>query len=78
LPTALPRPPRAERKRSVFSVVLNAFMLVSGLALTFIVLVREEHYAMGQKGLFADTIVQLTQHMPSDRPGDSLGIRNLD
>jgi hypothetical protein len=61
LPTALPRFPRVEKKRSVFSVVLNALMLVSALVLTFIVLVREQQYAMGKPGPFADTIVQLTQ-----------------
>ncbi len=69
MPTALPRFPRVEKKRSVFSVVLNALMLVSALALTFVVLVREQNYAMGQKGPFADTIVQLTQQIPADRSG---------
>jgi hypothetical protein len=73
LPTPLPRP-RVEQKRSVFSVVLNAFMLVSALALVFIVLVREQNYAMGQKGPFADTIVQLTQQISADRSSDGLGV----
>jgi hypothetical protein len=74
LPTALPRPPRVKKKRSVFDVVLNGFMLVSALVLAFIVLVREQGYANGQPGLFADAIVQLTQQIPSDRSGDGLVI----
>jgi hypothetical protein len=73
LPTALPpRPrPRLEQKRTVFGIVLNASMLVSALVLTFIVLMREQQYAMGKKGMFADAIVQLTQQVPADRPDDS-------
>jgi hypothetical protein len=71
LPTALPPRPRIEQKRTVFGVVLNAAMLVSALVLTFIVLMREQQYAMGQKGIFADAIVQLTQQVPADRPDDS-------
>jgi hypothetical protein len=72
LPTALPRFPRVEKKRSVFSVVLNALMLVSALVLAFIVLVREQQYAMGKPGPFADTIVQLTQQIPADRSGEGI------
>lgn len=69
MPTALPRP-RVKQKRSLFGVVLNAGMLVSALILTFVVLVREQGYANGQPGMFADTIVQLTQQVPPARPGD--------
>jgi hypothetical protein len=70
LPTALPRPPRVEQKRSRLGVVFNAFMVLSALILTFVVLVREQGYANGQPGMFADTIVQLTQQVPPARPGD--------
>jgi hypothetical protein len=70
LPTALPRPPRVEQKRSRFSIVFNAFMVLSALILTFIVLVREQGYANGQPGIFADTIVQMTQQIPPARSGD--------
>jgi len=70
LPTALPRPPRAEPKRSLFGVVLNAFMVMSALILTVIVLVREERYAMGEPGIFADAIVQMTQQSAPIRSGD--------
>jgi len=48
LPTALPPPRRVEKKRelSIFSVVFNTFLVVSALALTFALLVREEEYAL--------------------------------
>jgi hypothetical protein len=53
LPPVLPRRRRAPEKRSlariVFDVVFNAVLVVSALALTFIVLVREEQYAFGQQ-----------------------------
>jgi len=45
-------------------------MVLSALILTFVVLVREQGYANGQPGMFADTIVQLTQQVPPARPGD--------
>ena len=67
----MPRPPRVEKKRSVFGIAFNAFMVVSALVLTFIVLVREQGYANGQPGLFADQIVQMTQQIPPARSGDS-------
>jgi hypothetical protein len=72
LPTALPRPPRAKPKRTLFDVVLNTFMVLSALVLTFIVLVREQGYANGQPGLFADTIVQMTQQTAADNAGDTV------
>ena len=70
MPTSLPPRPRVrvKAKRSVFSVVLNAFMLVSALILTFVVLVQEERYANGQPGPFADEITQLTQQISADNP----------
>jgi len=54
----------------VFDIALNAFMLVSALILTFVVLLREQGYANGQPGIFADRIVQLTQQIPPERSGD--------
>ena len=71
MPTALPRP-RVKQKRSLFGVVLNAGMLVSALILTFVVLVREQGYAMGEPGMFADAIVQMTQQSSPNTFGESL------
>ena len=69
MPTNLPRP-QVIPKRSVFSVVLNTFMLGSALILTFMVLIQEQRFAMGQPGYFADTIAQLTQQSPTDGERD--------
>ena len=53
LPTTLPHRPRTDVKRSsrrvAFDILFNGALLVSALALTFIVLVREERYAYGQQ-----------------------------
>ena len=65
MPTNLPRP-QVIPKRSVFSVVLNTFMMSSALALAFMVLVQEQRFALGEKGYFADTIAQWTQPADSD------------
>ena len=71
MPTALPPPTRrVEKKRTVFSVVLNACMLVSALALTFVVLVREHGYANGQPGYFAGTLTNWTQQDAADNTGE--------
>ena len=70
MPTNLPRP-RVKAKTSVFTVLLNGFMLGSALILTFIVLLQEERYAMGQKGYFADTLAQLAQESPADITGET-------
>lgn len=68
MPTALPPPPRrVEKKRTVFGVVFNAFLVVSALALTFMVLVREQGYANGQPGYFAGALAQLTQQAAVDK-----------
>lgn len=50
MPTVLPPSRRVKKKRklSVFSVLFNTFLVVSALALTFAVLVREEEYALAQ------------------------------
>jgi hypothetical protein len=70
LPTNLPRP-RVKAKKSVFTVIFNGFLLGSALILTFMVLMQEERYAMGQKGYFADTLAQLTQETPADMTGET-------
>ena len=71
MPTNLPRP-RVKEKRSIFSIVLNTFMVGSALILTFVVLMQEERYAMGQPGAsIAGTIEQLTQQVAVDTTGES-------
>ena len=72
MPTALPPPTRrVEKKRSLFTTVLNTFMVVSALLLTFMGLVREQGYANGQPGYFAGTLAQLTQQAAVDMTGES-------
>jgi hypothetical protein len=73
LPTNLPRPP-VKPKRSIFSVILNTFMLGSALILTFMVLMQEERYAMGQPGYFAGTLEQMTQQSPADMTGETQAV----
>jgi hypothetical protein len=63
LPTVLPRQRRAVAKsaspaRRAISIAFNAFMVLSALLLTFVVLVREEEYALGEK---TDTITAFEQ-----------------
>ena len=69
MPTNLLRP-RVKEKPSVFTVVLNGFMLSTALILTFMVLLQEERYAMGQRGYFADTLEQLTQESSAETTGN--------
>lgn len=62
MPTDLPQRPRsAVAKRStgrlIFDVVFNGAMVISALVLTFLVMVREEQYAMGQQQL-ANQVMQ--------------------
>ena len=62
MPTDLPQRPRsavAKRPigRLIFDVVFNGAMLISALVLTFMVMVREEQYAMGQQQL-ANQVLQ--------------------
>ena len=62
MPTDLPQRPRsAVIKRStgrlIFDVVFNGAMVISALVLTFLVMVREEQYAMGQQQL-ANQVMQ--------------------
>ena len=53
MPTTLPHRRRADEKpslaRTVFNILFNGAMMVSALILAFIVLVREEQYAHGQR-----------------------------
>jgi hypothetical protein len=70
LPTDLPRP-RVIPKRSIFSVVLNTFMVGSALILTFMVLMQEERYAMGQPGYLAGGLEQVTQQTLVDMTGET-------
>ena len=70
MPTNLPRRP-AKPKRSIFSVVLNTFMLGSILILTFMVLIQEERYAMGQPGYFAGALEQMTQQTLTNVTGEA-------
>jgi len=72
LPTDLPPPTRrVEKKRTVFGVVLNTCMVVSALALTFMVLVREQGYANGQPGYFAGALTSMMQQTAVDSSDES-------
>ena len=49
MPTDLPRPRRADTKtKTAVTFLFNTFMVVSALLLAFVVLVREEQYALAQ------------------------------
>jgi hypothetical protein len=73
LPTTLPHRRRADVKpspaRVVLSFLFNGAMLVSALILAFIVLVREEQYALGQQPSAAGVIQQA-----EDTTGESQAI----
>jgi hypothetical protein len=60
-----------EPKRSIFSVILNTFMVGSALILTFMVLMQEERYAMGQPGYFAASLEHMVQATPADMTGET-------
>lgn len=77
MPTNLPRP-RVVPKRSVFSLVLNAFMVGSILILTFLVLMQEERYAMGQPGYSLPDFAQVTQQTPPDMTGETQAVPAAD
>ena len=68
MPTNLPRP-RAQQKRSVFSVAFNGFLVGSALFLTFMVVKQEERYAMGQPGILAGALAQFTQEAVAAESG---------
>ncbi len=79
MPTALPPIPprrrRAPKKRSlariVFDVVFNTALVVSALMLTFVVLVRQEQYASGQRQRPAQAIGHTVQ-APWDMTGETM------
>ncbi len=71
MPTALPPPTRRiEKKRGPFDTAFNTFMVVSAVALTLLVLVQEQRYAIGQPGPFADALAQLTAPSAPDITGE--------
>ena len=76
MPTTLPHRRRADVKpspaRVVLSFLFNGAMLVSALILAFIVLVREEQYALGQQPSPAGVIQQA-----DDTTGESQAIPPL-
>jgi len=76
LPTNLPHRRRTDVKpspaRAVLSFLFNGAMLVSALILAFIVLVREEQYALGQQPSQAGVIQQV-----DDTTGESQAIPPL-
>lgn len=72
MPTNLPRP-SVKPKLSIFTLVLNTFMVGSVLLLTAAVLVQEERYAAGDLPLdVAGAVEQLTQNVPIDMSGETL------
>jgi hypothetical protein len=68
VPTTLPprRPVPRSHPRPLRDLVLNGLMLVSALALTFVVLVQEQRYALGQPGPLAGVIEQIMQSNAAD------------
>ena len=70
MPTNLPRP-RAKAKLSIFTVVLNAFMLSSALILTAAVVLQEQRYVTGQPDI-AGTAGALTQPVPIDMTNETM------
>lgn len=64
MPTTLPPRRRSDakraRQRAVFDIAFNGALLVSALILAFVVLLREEQYALGQTGELATAIEQTT------------------
>jgi hypothetical protein len=72
VPIVLPTPPRrVEKKCGLLGTVLNACMLVSALALTFMVLVQEHRFINGQPGPFADALTKIMQQETADTTGES-------
>ena len=75
MPTNLPRP-RAKAKLSVFTVVLNAFMLGSALILTAAVVLQEERYATGRPDA-SGTIGALKQPVAIDMTSETMALPPL-
>ena len=71
MPTHLPPPrPRVEKQGRFLSAVLNTFMVVSALALTFVVLVQEQRYANGQPGPLAGSLATILEQSAGELPSD--------
>ena len=70
MPTTLPHRRRTDEKpslaRIVFDFLFNTVLVVSALILTFIVLVREEQYAIGQLESPSQAIEQAARQSPLD------------
>ncbi len=74
MPTNLPRP-SVKPRLSIFTLVLNTFMVASALLLTAAVLVQEERYASGNMPLdVSGAVEQLTQNVPVDMSGETLAL----
>jgi len=76
LPTVLPRPRRLplkkrSRARLAFDFLFNASLLVSGLIFAYVVLVREEQYALGQAVRLDRSIEQALQKSEVDTTGET-------
>lgn len=69
MPTTLPRKrygaTKHSRVRTVITALFNTFMLVSALLLTFLVLVREEQYALGRPITPKNVVHQTVGESPS-------------
>jgi hypothetical protein len=69
LPTDLPRRRRVESKtKSVVTLLFNTFMVVSALLLTFVVLVREEQYALAQPDVLSAVVMSMGTASPIESP----------
>lgn len=66
MPTVLPPPRRRveSKERSVANILFNTFLVVSALLLTFVVLIREEEYALAQP----DNPTQIIADSPRGAP----------
>jgi hypothetical protein len=69
LPTDLPRPRRAQTKtKSVVNFLFNTFMVVSAALLAFVVLVREEQYALAQPDILSAVVMSMGTASPIESP----------
>lgn len=66
-----PRPRPSAQKRTFFSVVLQTAMVVSALALTYVVLAAEERYALGRPSNPPEAIEQTEAQNPPGQFADS-------
>ncbi len=70
MPTLLPPSRRpVEKKNRPLDIVLNTFMVISALALTFLVLVQEQRFANGQPGPLAGTLTTLLEQAKVESGG---------